>query len=149
MTRLESQAEKLLREAIERGEFDNVEGKGKPLDLREDPFEDPDLRTVHRLLRNAGFAPAWIEEQKDIARELDAARLKLSRAWKLFGKTERDDPNWARNVTEFRDKVGELNERIRIYNLKSPSAAVHRVVIDADRVIAETEKSEKEEAEPR
>jgi DnaJ homolog subfamily C member 28 len=142
MSRLESQAEKLLREAIERGEFDNVEGKGKPLDLREDPFEDPDLRTVHRLLRNAGFAPAWIEEQKDIARQLEAARLKLSRAWKLFGKEDRTNADWRRNVTEFREIVQELNDRIRIYNLKSPSPTVHRVVINADRVIAEIENNE-------
>ena len=142
MSRLESQAEKLLREAIERGEFDNVEGKGKPLDLRESPFEDPDLRTVHRLLRNAGFAPAWIEEQKDIARELDAARLKLSRAWKLFGKSNRAHPDWQRNVVEFREQVQELNDRIRLYNLKSPSTTVHRVVIDPERVIAEIENTE-------
>ena len=58
--------EKKLREAIENGEFDNLPGKGNPVDLKENPFEDPDLRMVHRLLRNAGFAPAWIEERKDI-----------------------------------------------------------------------------------
>lgn len=89
MNRLESLTEKKLREAIENGEFDDLPGKGEPIDLRENPFEDPDLRTVHRLLRNAGFAPAWIEEQKDIDAELASAQAKLKRAWSLFGQKER------------------------------------------------------------
>ncbi|HEV7473789.1 MAG TPA: DUF1992 domain-containing protein [Pyrinomonadaceae bacterium] len=84
MNRLESLTEKRLREAIENGEFDNLPGKGKPVDLEENPFEDPDLRVVHRLLRNAGFAPAWIEERKDIDLELETALTKLRRGWKLF-----------------------------------------------------------------
>ncbi len=138
MNRLESQAEKLLREAIEKGEFDNLPGKGQPLDLRENPFEDPDLRTVHRLLRNAGFAPAWIEERKDIDAELELARVKLERAWKLFGKQQGDQPHaeWERTVREFRERTIELNQRIRTYNLKAPAAVFHRVIIDADKVIA-------------
>lgn len=78
MNRFESLTEKKLREAIENGELDDLPGKGEPIDLRENPFEDPDLRTVHRLLRNAGFAPAWIEERKDIDAELAAAQTKLS-----------------------------------------------------------------------
>lgn len=141
MNRLESQAEKLLREAIEKGEFDNLPGKGKPLDLRENPFEDPDLRTVHRLLRNAGFAPAWIEERKDIDAALTTARVKLERAWNLFGKQqgEKLHPDWERSVRDFRQVAAELNQRIRIYNLKAPSAVFHRTVIDAEKTIAEIE----------
>ena len=33
--RLESLTEKSIREAIEKGEFDNLAGKAEPLDLRE------------------------------------------------------------------------------------------------------------------
>ncbi len=55
-------------------------GKGQPLDLKENPFEDPDLRMVHKLLRDAGFAPAWIEERKDIEATFAHARETLARA---------------------------------------------------------------------
>jgi DnaJ family protein C protein 28 len=51
---------------MEQGEFDDLPGKGQPVDTSENPFEDPELRLAHRMLRNAGFAPAWIEERKDI-----------------------------------------------------------------------------------
>lgn len=139
MNRRESMTEKMLREAIESGEFDNLPGKGKPMDLSENPFEDPDLRMVHKLLRNAGFAPAWIEERKDIDAEFELARQRLSRAWALYNPAAKS-PNaaaWERNVQEFRGKVAELNSRIKIYNLKAPAAVFHRRVIDVEKVIEE------------
>jgi DnaJ family protein C protein 28 len=134
---LEKLVEKKIREAMERGEFDNLPGKGEPIDLAEDPFEDPEMRTTHRLLRNAGFAPAWIEERKDIDAEFERARLVLKRAWSLFGSADNseEDPNWQRNVTEFREIVVQLNQRIRNYNLKAPAPVFHRRQIDVEKVI--------------
>jgi len=135
MNRFESLTEKKLREAIENGEFDDLPGKGEPIDLRENPFEDPDLRTVHRLLRNAGFAPAWIEERKDIDAELASAQAKLKRAWALYGQGEAVSAEWERSVKEFREQVLELQQRIRIYNLKAPAAVFHRKHIDVEKIL--------------
>jgi DnaJ family protein C protein 28 len=135
----ESLTEKNIREAIEKGEFDNLPGKGQPLDLTENPFEDPDLRTVHRLLRNAGFAPAWIEERKDIESQFELARTTLSRAWELYapdGKSPYADA-WERNVAEFRAKIAELRQRVHIYNLKAPSTIFHKRQLDPDALIDE------------
>ncbi len=73
-----------IREAMEQGELDDLEGKGKPLDTSENPFEDPELRLAHRMLRNTGFAPAWIEERKDIDSEFENARRRLPRAWRVL-----------------------------------------------------------------
>jgi DnaJ family protein C protein 28 len=137
MNRLETLTEKMIREAIEAGEFDNLPGKGQPIDLSENPFEDPDLRTVHRLLRNAGFAPAWIEERKDIDSTLEIARTKLGRAWELFGRSHArsEQAEWERNLKEFRELVDDLNRRIRIYNLKSPAVVFQRKHIDLEVMI--------------
>ena len=137
VNRLESMVEKKLREAIENGEFDNLPGKGEPVDLRENPFEDPDLRVVHRLLRNAGFAPAWIEERKDIDAELESARKILSRAWALFceGGERVSEVEWQRSAKEFREKCAALNERIKLYNLKAPAAVFQRRHLEVDRMI--------------
>ena len=102
-------AERKIREAMEEGAFDNLEGAGKPLDLTEDPFEDPSLRMAHRLLKNNGIAPAWIEEAKEI--EAEASRL----------RARGDDA-----TDEFRASVDALNRRIFIYNLKAPAASLHK-----------------------
>ena len=137
MNRFESLTEKRLREAIESGEFDDLPGKGEPIDLQENPFEDPDLRVVHRLLRNAGFAPAWIEERKDIDAQLVAARTKLSRAWALLGPagTTPSATEWERSVKEFRERLAELNQRVRIYNLKAPAVVFHCRQVDAEKAL--------------
>ena len=137
MDRFESFIEKTIREAIEAGEFDNLPGKGQPVDFRENPFEDPDLRMVHKLLKDAGFAPAWIEERKDVEATFAAAQQKLARAWAIYkpGGVTPDDTAWRRNVAEFRDLENELNSRIKLYNLKAPSSVFHRRQFDTDRVI--------------
>lgn len=139
MKRFESLTEKSIREAIEKGEFNDLPGKGQPLDLRENPFEDPDLRTVHRLLRNAGFAPAWIEERKDIEAQFELARATLARAWRIYRPdgVSPSDHAWERNVAEFRAKISELRERVRIYNLKAPATIFHKQQFDPDAVIEE------------
>ncbi|HET6645771.1 MAG TPA: DUF1992 domain-containing protein [Pyrinomonadaceae bacterium] len=149
MSRLESMAEKMLREAIEAGEFDNLPGKGEPVDLRENPFEDPDLRVVHKLLRDAGFAPAWIEERKDIDATFEAARKILIRAWEIYrpGGVSADETAWQRNVFEFREKTAELNSRIRIYNLKAPSDVFQRRLIDTDKIIEDVTRRDLEKRE--
>src|SRR4051812_5985523 len=98
----ESLVDKKIREAMKAGEFDNLKGSGQPIDLSENPFEDPDWRTAHRLLRNADFAAAWIEERKDIDAGLEAARIVLARAWTVLlnaRETRDEEPataRWAR-----------------------------------------------------
>lgn len=51
-----------------RGEFDNLEGKGKPQDLTVDPHAG-DRESGFRVLKNNGLAPAWIEADKEIRAE--------------------------------------------------------------------------------
>ena len=64
-------AEQKIREAIEAGEFDNLVGAGKPIDL-EEYFQTPEhLRMAYSILKSAGCAPEEIELMKEIA-ALDA-----------------------------------------------------------------------------
>lgn len=63
-------AERKIKEAIDAGEFDNLPGKGQPLDLETNPFEDPQMRAVNRLLKNAKALPPWLQLEKDIDREI-------------------------------------------------------------------------------
>ena len=89
MDKWEHIAERKIREAMAEGAFDNLSGKGRPLNLEEDPYEDPSLRMAHRLLRNNGFAPAWIEEAKDLEHAIEMARRDLACAMKGRGGEER------------------------------------------------------------
>ena len=64
---IESAIEKQIREAMDRGEFDNLPGSGKPLDL-EAYFNTPeDLRMAYSMLKSNAFAPEEVEIMKEIA----------------------------------------------------------------------------------
>jgi len=132
----ESLVERKIREAMETGQFDNLQGKGQPVDTSENPFEDPELRMAHRLLRNAGFAPAWIEERKDIDAEITTAISLLANARRLYlaaallsGSSE---ASWQRCLREFHEKVATLNRRIHAHNLAVPAAVFQRRLIVAE-----------------
>ncbi len=69
--------EALIREAQERGEFDNLPGKGKPIDLTQ-YFETPeDIRVAQSVLKNAGMTSPEVMLLKEIAelRQLLAAMM--------------------------------------------------------------------------
>jgi len=59
-------AERRIREAMEKGEFDNLKGMGKPLDLSDESWIPEDLRMAYRILKNAGCLPAELELRKEV-----------------------------------------------------------------------------------
>jgi hypothetical protein len=59
-------AEHRIREAIENGEFDNLKGMGKPLDLGDESWIPEDLGMAYRILKNAGCLPAELELRKEV-----------------------------------------------------------------------------------
>ena len=64
---IESAIEQRIREAMERGEFDNLAGSGKPLDL-EAYFNTPeDLRMAFSILKSNDFVPEEVEIMREIA----------------------------------------------------------------------------------
>lgn len=147
MKRWESLIDQKIREAMEQGEFDDLAGKGEPIDLSENPYEDPDWRTAHRMLRNAGFAPAWIEERKHIDSELAAARSVLARAATVLKNARHTEHErsatirWEQAVTLFRTTVEELNRRINTWNLKTPGVGFQRKRIKVEQEIERTRDS--------
>jgi hypothetical protein len=59
--------EAMIREAMERGEFDNLPGKGKPIDLTE-YFETPEeVRLANSVLKNAGMTSREVDLLREIA----------------------------------------------------------------------------------
>ncbi len=59
--------EAILKEAMERGEFDNLPGKGKPIDLTE-YFETPEeVRLAYSVLKNAGMTSREVDLLREIA----------------------------------------------------------------------------------
>lgn len=71
---IEKFVEDQISKAIEAGEFDDLPGKGKPLDLRA-YFETPEeMRMAYSILKSNNFAPQEVEALK----EIDALKKELA-----------------------------------------------------------------------
>ncbi len=64
---LDRVVEEIIQAAMVRGEFDNLPGRGKPLDLEAYFALPEDERMALTLLRNAGYAPEEVQLLRDIA----------------------------------------------------------------------------------
>jgi hypothetical protein len=69
-------ANEQIEEALRRGDFDNLPGKGRPLNLEEDDHIPPDMRMAYHIMKNAGVSPPEISLRK----ELETIKAELSRA---------------------------------------------------------------------
>jgi len=58
--------EQLLKEAVERGEFRDLPGKGKPLSLEDESNIPEDLRLAYKILKRADCLPPELELRKEI-----------------------------------------------------------------------------------
>jgi Domain of unknown function (DUF1992) len=107
----EGHVEQMIREAQERGEFDNLPGTGKPLDLADNPYAG-EWQSAFRTARNAGAAPLWVELDREIAaereqlremgqrsaRHLQAERARLAREEGEGGRAPRRERGWWRRL---------------------------------------------------
>ena len=110
-------AERRILEAMGRGEFDDLPGKGQPLSLEDDdPMVPAELRMAYRLLRNAGMLPPELELHKELLRLsdlLDAVRDEGERRerrreldYKLMKlNMMRNRPVFLEGLPEYRDRA--------------------------------------------
>ncbi len=59
--------ERRIAEAMDRGEFEDLPGAGKPLRLEDDCLVPEELRAGYRLLKNAGYLPEEIHLRREIS----------------------------------------------------------------------------------
>ncbi len=58
--------DKVIDEAAARGEFDNLPGAGKPLDLSENPYVAPEWRLAFKMLKDNNVVPEFVERRRTI-----------------------------------------------------------------------------------
>ena len=140
--RWESWVEKAIQDARDRGLFDNLEGEGRPINWDDDSLVDADWAMAFRLMREHGFAPDWIELQKEIRAEVEKARSAVLNVWlwrrqRLSDAREAQrrtiDSEWRRARAEFASTIAELNVRIADFNLIGPFAQLQKIKIDAEK----------------
>jgi DnaJ family protein C protein 28 len=138
----EKSVEEIIRRAMQEGKFDDLPGKGKPLQLDQNPHENPEWRAAHYILKTGGFSLPWIESLNEIETNLQNARNALSQAWKWRQGENGDqidpylvDTEWERSVDTFREQVESINKQIRSFNLEVPNLRFQLPLLNADQEI--------------
>lgn len=132
--RFESLIDQQIRAAEAAGQFNNLAGAGKPLDLSDDAHVPEELRAGFRMLKNAGAAPPWIELQQSIRSEQARIARWLERTqtrWARIGPHEQ-----AQLREEYRGTLRDLNKQITSYNLTAPPAAGQLPLLIVDQEMA-------------
>ena len=68
---------KQIQEAIDRGDFEDLPGKGKRQELEDSAYVPRKTRIVNQMLKDNGIAPRWIEVDKEIRAERELSRKLL------------------------------------------------------------------------
>ena len=66
MSKIYDAVEEKIREAMERGDFDNLPGKGKPLDLTDWQNTPEEQRMAYSMLKSSGYTPLEIQIKNEI-----------------------------------------------------------------------------------
>lgn len=131
-----------IRRAINEGKFDDLPGKGKPLNLDDNPHADPDWRLAHHLLKTSGYTLPWIAARQEIETQVEAARAALAHAWE-WRQQRRQSPQlaaqvqaeWGRALRAFEAEVEKINRKIFDYNLQAPSEKLQLLKLQAEKEI--------------
>ena len=89
--------DQIIKDAIARGEFDNLPGAGKPIDLSAYFNTPEEIRVAYSVLKNAGILP----REAELLREMAALKEKADGA--------KDKAQWERLLKEIEQKRLEFN----------------------------------------
>jgi hypothetical protein len=119
-----------IEDAMREGHFDNLRGKGKPLDPAPEPHVPPEMQMANSLLRNNQLTPAWIADRSAMLAEIERLRAKLRQVVADFQAAQEAaasemaraalEQRWQRQLTAWEEEIRTLNRRIELQNFKQP-----------------------------
>lgn len=110
--------ERRIWQSMEEGQFENLPGKGRPLDLDSNPHADPAEDTLYRILSKNGFAPEWVELNKDIRLQITDWRKALRNVWAR--RSTDGGVKWKEESTKLQERLHDINNKVFRYNLIAP-----------------------------
>jgi DnaJ family protein C protein 28 len=150
-----SLVEERIREAMERGEFNDLAGEGQPLDLDENPYAGDRALAFH-LLKSQHHLPPELELGREIDNDLKRAEALLAEfrrrrddlkrreraslssdplaRWRLPGTSEAQRAYQTLReeyATRYEAALRQVRSKILTLNIIAPSA-LHRPLIDID-----------------
>lgn len=110
---------------MSRGEFDHLDGSGKPLSQAEtqNPYVDFTQHKLNQILLDNGFTPEWITLKKEIQDDVNKLRKGLADRRNDFDEwplPHEQMCEWEKFLDSRNDAVESINRTIDKYNLIVP-----------------------------
>ncbi|XP_063303753.1 dnaJ homolog subfamily C member 28 [Pelobates fuscus] len=141
---VERLVEDLIQESMAKGDFDNLSGKGKPLQkFSYCPHVDPMTHNLNRILIDNGYQPEWIVLQKEIRESIEKLRSEALASRKKLGDpmTNATSEQWDKICEHLKEDISQLNKKINDFNLVVPLLNRQMVHFKADKVISQVEQA--------
>ncbi|XP_031738535.1 uncharacterized protein LOC101220350 isoform X2 [Cucumis sativus] len=104
--------ERRIWNSMEEGQFENLPGKGKPLNLSINPHADPAEDTLYRILSKNGCAPEWVELNKEIRSNISEWRSSLKKAFESRGNG--DHSIWTESKEGLQVQLQHINDKFTL-----------------------------------
>jgi DnaJ family protein C protein 28 len=137
--------EEIIHEAQERGDFDNLAGTGKPLNLSDESLAGDNALAYH-LLKNNDYLPAELELAREIRVERERAEAKLAkvihrgetlrlrRVPPFHSEKRAFNAAVTKTAAEYERTLRELNRKILTLNLIVPTS-MHQPFIEVEQLV--------------
>jgi hypothetical protein len=121
--------EDAILKAIEEGKFDNLEGVGKPIIWKDNPYSSSEMRLVDDLLKKNDLSYPWMEKRKEIEKQI----IELKEQLKDKKRLSKQD------VKSFSEQIATINKKIFDYNLSVPVDRLQRRLLTVAELLTEVE----------
>lgn len=118
--------EDLIQEAMNKGEFSDLPGMGKPLKddiTRQNPYVDFTTHKLNQVLIDNGFTPEWIQLSKEIRDEIKEVQKLLTEERNKLGLAPlnaEENESWEKTIENLQSTVTKINSKVDKYNLLVP-----------------------------
>ncbi len=137
--------ERIIDQAAKDGLFDNLPGKGKPLQLGKNR-QAGDSALAYDLLQNNNYTLPWIAKRQELLEAIDAFREALAQSWALWqwrsqkaGSAEalaRLQAAWADEKADYENQLHDINQAIAALNLTIPVEHLELLKLQWQRELA-------------
>ncbi|XP_058800375.1 dnaJ homolog subfamily C member 28 [Phymastichus coffea] len=118
--------EDLIQESMNKGEFNDLKGMGKPLKqdtCGQNPYVDFVTHKLNQVLLDNGFTPEWIQLSKEIRQDTETLKKQLEETRNKLGDmplSYHDEEKWKNTLQDVIKEVKRINKNIDKYNLIVP-----------------------------
>ena len=129
MQKFDRIVEDAILKAIEEGKFDNLEGVGKPIIWKDNPYSSSEMRLVDDLLKKNDLSYPWMEKRKEIEKQI----IELKEQLKDKKRLSKQD------VKSISEQIETINKKIFDYNLSVPVDRLQRRLLTVAELLTEVE----------